>query len=138
MRDTYGWVCLVLGAALVILQFILMWHDVSTTKKEGEAHKELAKAARNLTEASSAAALAVSGAGANLDLMQDEVSKATTTVAAAREDVKVAADNSSASKWDTATALANRVPLAVVGVVMITLGALITGNLDFSAAASTK
>lgn len=152
MRNAYGLICLLLGVALILAQIIAALIEARRAEKLAEVARTVEGAAKKTEIAAGKARQAIGAIpsqeyvrnllGQNVDLAALEVSQAEDTAAEAEEEAKSAKEvageaATGSSKYDFASALAGKVPLAVSGILLIALGALIMGYIDLSATAST-
>lgn len=154
MRNAFGLVCLVLGALAVLAQVAASLIEASRSGRVAS-QAAIVKDAATKTEVAAervllaARALPASNQVRSLfgDQYRDlaaalEVGDASNKAAEAKEKAKEAKEEAEKAatgtgKWDFAGALAGKVPLAVVGIVLIALGALILEYINLGATVTT-
>lgn len=144
-QEAYGFMCLVIGAALMAGQvWVLLRTSTAATQVVAATHEsqtQVVRANDSIRQAKSLSArvLQLREQGVNsesdddLDDLQRKIDEAESQTAAAQD----AADavSKAADDWRTTlvTNLSSRIPLATAGIVLIVLGAIVNGYIDLAA-----
>jgi len=148
MKDVYAGLCLLLGSTLVLAQ-VVAYFGAAKTSQRVKTTKAMALRTKAAAEQVSQAALAAAAAceHPNLQAMDEETQQAATQAATRARTAAATASDAASQADDVASAsssvevlldsLAGKLPLAVAGIVLIALGALIEGWITLSASAST-
>lgn len=151
MRDAYAIVCLVLGGALVVGQLVATVLEARRSAQVSNAAGQVERAAARTAAAAATTCAAVQALpdparvtqllGGQVELYAAEralAEQAGVQAAAAEKDAAAAegAAKSAATQYDVAAAVAAKAPLAVAGIVLLALGALIAGLVDLTASAT--
>lgn len=145
MRNAYGVVCLVLGSLLVLAQMVAPFAMARLRKPNGDVIARTEDAVRKTNAAVTATQRALDDVTPRLRGLEgigdvlaesreaaDEAAKATKDAEGAVDEAK---KRSGVTKEDVLLTLAQKVPLAISGILLIALGALIMGWIDLNVTA---